>query len=104
MKMKTIKNFLKLQLGDVISTKANVNKINLFYVLYFLKWQLNYNKLKKITHDWIAVVRKNNKWILKLTTYLGYKMVKETDKEYKAIIKKFNVKFKNFFFLSLKVK
>ena len=27
MKMKTIKNFLKLQLGDVISTKANVNKI-----------------------------------------------------------------------------
>ena len=27
MKMKTTKNFLKLQLGDVISTKANVNKI-----------------------------------------------------------------------------
>ena len=83
---------------------SNVNKINLFYVLYFLKWQLNYNKLKKITHDWIAVVKRNNKWILKLTTYLGYKMVKENDKEYEVIIKKFNVKFKNFFFLYLKVK
>ncbi len=83
---------------------SNVNKINLFYVMYFLKWQLNYNKLKKINHDWIAVVKKNNKWILKLTTHIGYRIVKEKDREYEAIKKKFNVNSKKFDFLSLKVR
>lgn len=83
---------------------SNIKKINLFYVLYFLKWQLKYNKLKKIDQNWVAVVKKNNRWILRLTKYLGYKIVNKIDKEYKVIKKIFNVGNKKFYFLFLEIK
>ena len=37
---------------------SNVNKINIFYVLFILKWLFSYNKKKKQKHDWVAVVKK----------------------------------------------
>ena len=83
---------------------SNSRKINLFYVLYALKWQFEYNKKKNINYDWIAVVKKNNKWILKLTRYLGYETVKNDSLHYKAIKKNFKVKRKDFHFLKLKIK
>tara|TARA_B100001939_G_C16915077_1_gene606516 strand:+ start:800 stop:1303 length:504 start_codon:yes stop_codon:yes gene_type:complete len=83
---------------------SNSRKINLIYVLYALKWQLKYNKKNNIKYDWIAVVKKNNKWILKLTKYLGYESVKNNSIHYKAIKKNFKVRRKDFYFLKLKTK
>ena len=44
---------------------------------------------KNQSYDWIAVVKKNNKWILKLILYLGYRYVDKSDETYNVIKKNF---------------
>ncbi len=83
---------------------SNTKKINLMHVLYFLKWQLNKNKKNKLNYDWIAVVKKNNSWILKLVYYLGYKRVNKNEIYHKVIQNHFKVSMKNYFYLKLIVK
>ena len=83
---------------------SNSRKINLIHVLYALKWQFKYNEKNNIKYDWIAVVKNNNRWILKLTRYLGYEAVKHDSIHDKAIKKNFKVKRKDFHFLKLKIK
>ena len=78
---------------------SNTSKINIIYVLYVLKWLFSYNKKKNQSYDWIAVVKKNNKWILKLILYLGYRYVDKSDETYNAIKKFFKVSNKKYFFL-----
>lgn len=78
---------------------SNSNKINLFHVIYVLKWQLSDNKKKNRNFNWIAVVKKNNEWVLKLTTYLGYKKINKFHKDYQTIKNCFNVNDKDFYFL-----
>ena len=78
---------------------SNLKKVNLLYILFILKWQFSYNLRKKQKYDWIAVVKKNNKWILKLTYYIGYKLVKKSEVHYKVIKKIFKVNKKDYFFL-----
>ena len=78
---------------------SNLKKVNFLYILFILKWQFSYNLRKKQKYDWIAVVKKNNKWVLKLTYYLGYKLVKKGEVHYNAIKKIFKVSKKDYFFL-----
>lgn len=78
---------------------SNKNKINIIYVLFVLKWLFSYNKKKNQSYDWIAVVKKNNKWILKLILYLGYRYVDKSDETYDVITKFFKVSNKKYFFL-----
>jgi len=81
---------------------SNLKKVNLLYILYILKWLFSYNLSKKRKYDWIAVVKKNNKWVLKLTYYLGYKLVNKKEVHYNAIKKIFKVSKKDYFFLKYK--
>lgn len=78
---------------------SNTNKINIIYVFFVLKWLFSYNKKKNQSYDWIAVVKKNNKWILKLILYLGYRYVDKSDETYDVIKKFFKVSNKKYFFL-----
>ena len=83
---------------------SNSKKVNLIHVLYFLKWQLYKNKKRKLNYDWVAVVKKNNSWILKLVKFLGYELVNK-NKVYNKVIKNhFKVSVKNYFYLKLIVK
>ena len=81
---------------------SNLKKVNLLYILYILKWLFSYNLSKKRKCDWIAVVKKNNKWVLKLTYYLGYELVNKKEVHYNAIKKIFKVSKKDYFFLKYK--
>jgi hypothetical protein len=79
---------------------SNIKKVNIFYILYILKWQFKYNKKNKINYEWLAVVRKNNKWVFKITKYLGYKTVSNKESiQYKAIKEIFKVSENKFYFL-----
>jgi hypothetical protein len=79
---------------------TNSKKINIIYILYVLKWLFSYNIKKNQKHDWIAVVKKNNKWVLKLVLYLGYKFVAKNDKTHKVLKNFFKVSDKKYFFLT----
>tara|TARA_A100001011_G_scaffold108460_1_gene115067 strand:- start:8982 stop:9476 length:495 start_codon:yes stop_codon:yes gene_type:complete len=78
---------------------SNTKKINIIYVLFVLKWLFSYNVKKNQKYDWIAVVKKNNKWILKLIIYLGYRYVNKNDKTYNVIKKFFKVSNKKYYYL-----
>ena len=83
---------------------SNKKKTNLYYVLFILKWQLEYLQRKKLNYDWIAVINKKNKWVLALTKLLGYTHVSQKEIFFqKAINKIFNVSKKKYFYLKLKV-
>tara|TARA_A100001015_G_scaffold320830_1_gene448699 strand:- start:364 stop:861 length:498 start_codon:yes stop_codon:yes gene_type:complete len=82
---------------------SNIKKINLFHVLYLLKWQLKRNAKKNVNFDWIAVVKKNNKWILKLTQMIGYTKVKGNAKLYSDIKTFFKVSDDEYYFLHFKI-
>ncbi len=79
---------------------SNSKRINIIYVLYVLKWLFSYNRRQNQKHDWIAVVKKNNQWILKLVLYLGYKHVDKNDKTYNVIKNFFKVSDKKYYFLT----
>lgn len=83
---------------------SNSKKVNLIHVLYFLKWQLYNNKKRKLNYDWVAVVKKNNSWILKLVNFLGYEVVNKNEVYNKVIKNHFKVSMKNYFYLKLIVK
>jgi hypothetical protein len=83
---------------------SNSKKVNLIHVLYFLKWQLYKNKKRKLNYDWVAVVKKNNSWILKLVKFLGYELVNKNEVYNKVIKNHFKVSVKNYFYLKLIVK
>ena len=83
---------------------SNSKKINLIDVLYFLKWQLKKNKKEKLKYDWVAVVKKNNIWILKLVNFLGYQKVTKNEIYYDVIKNHFKVNVKNYFYLKLMIK
>ncbi len=83
---------------------SNSKKVNLIHVLYFLKWQLYKNKKRKLNYDWVAVVKKNNSWILKLVNFLGYEVVNKNEVYNKVIKNHFKVSMKNYFYLKLIVK
>lgn len=82
---------------------SNKKKTNLYYVLFILKWQLQYLKRKKLNYPWIAVVNKKNKWVLALTKFIGYERVTSKEIFFKrAIKKKFKVTEEKFFYLKLR--
>ena len=83
---------------------SNSKKVNLIQVLYFLKWQLFKNKKKKLKHDWVAVVKKNNSWILRLVYYLGYERVNKNEIYHEVIKTHFKVRMKDYYYLKLIVK
>ena len=83
---------------------SNSKKISLINVLYFLKWQLNRNKKMKLNYDWVAVVKKNNSWILKLVNYLGYRKVDKNEIYHQVIKKHFKVSMNKYFYLKLIIK
>ena len=82
---------------------SNSNQIDIMHVLYFLKLKFKNNKKRKLNYDWIAVVKKNNPWILKLTKYLGYTKVQKGELHYRVIKNYFCVDEKRFYFLKLKL-
>ncbi len=80
---------------------SNQKKTNLIHILYFQKWQIK--NRKKLGLFWIAVIKKNNKKILKLCKYLGYKLVSKKDNKIHKLIKDFfKVSSNEFYFLKLK--
>lgn len=79
---------------------SNSKKINIIYILYVLKWLFSYNKKKNQKYDWIAVVKKNNRWILKLVLHLGYKIVSKNNETYNVIKTFFKVSDKEYFYLT----
>ena len=80
---------------------ANVKSINMYYVIYLCKKQIQYHK-KKNNYPWVALVKKKNKSVLNLTKYLGYKIVKKNDNFYKEISDIFGVNSRFFNFLILR--
>jgi hypothetical protein len=81
---------------------SNKKKVNLIMVVYALRWQLKLNKKNSKDYDWIAVVKKNNKSVKKLTDFLGYKIVSKNNKNYELIKKIYKVSDKNYYYLYLK--
>ena len=81
---------------------SNKKKINLIIVAYVLRWQLKLNKKNSKNYDWIAVVKKNNLSVKKLTHFLGYRNVSKNNKHYEIIKNTFNVSSKNYYYLHLK--
>ena len=82
---------------------SNRIKINLYYIIAILKWQLRRNKNKKVNYPWLAVVKNNNKSVLKLTNYLGYKIISRKNNYLFNVIKNiFSVSNKKYYFLYLK--
>jgi hypothetical protein len=82
---------------------SNRIKINLYYIIAILKWQLRRNKNKKVNYPWLAVVKNNNKSVLKLTNYLGYKIISRKNNYLFNVIKSiFSVSNKKYYFLYLK--
>ena len=80
----------------------NNEKIFLIIVAYVLRWQLKLNKKNSKNYDWIAVVKKNNLSVKKLTHFLGYRNVSKNNKHYEIIKNTFNVSPKNYYYLHLK--
>ena len=79
---------------------SNDKNINLYDVLFALKWLLKKNKRCKKNYNWIAVVRRTNKSILKLTKYLGYVEIKDKkDLFYNLIKKSLSKNYKDYYFL-----
>ena len=60
---------------------SNTERINLYFVLYCLKWQLQYLKRKKLNYEWVAVTKKQNVAVQNLTSILGYKEIKKNEKK-----------------------
>jgi len=79
---------------------SNIRNVNIFYILYLLKWQFKLNKKNKINYEWLAVVKKNNNWVFKITKYLGYKtVIDKSSIHFRAIKKIFKVDETQFYFL-----
>ena len=80
---------------------SNKKKVNLLMVVYALRWQLKLNKKNSKNYDWIAVVKKNNSSVKKLTNFLGYRNVSKNDDYYEIIKNTFNVSHKKYYYLHL---
>jgi len=80
---------------------GNKKKVNLLMVSYALRWQLKLNKKNHKNYDWIAVVKKNNRPVKKLTDFLGYRNVTRNDVQYEIIKNTFNVSHKKYYYLYL---
>ena len=79
---------------------SNYKNTNLFDILYVLKWLLKKNEIKKKNYDWLAIVKRKNNSILKLTKYMGYyEIFNKNDYFYKLIKKTFKPKTNQFHFL-----
>ena len=70
-------------------------------VVYALRWQLKLNKKNSKNYDWIAVVKRNNVAVKKLTNFLGYKNVSKNNSHYEIIKNTFNVSHKKYYYLHL---
>lgn len=81
---------------------SNTKGINLYFVLYCLKWQLRYLKNRKLNYEWVAVIKKQNSAVQILTRMLGYREIKNNERKYYNLVKKiFNVSKSKYIFLKL---
>ena len=72
-------------------------------------WNLRRNATRKpfakrVFVKKVAVVKKNNIWILKLVNFLGYQKVTKNEIYYDVIKNHFKVNVKNYFYLKLMIK
>lgn len=71
------------------------NNCNFAHIYQALKWQLV--KKKKYKIKWIAIINKNNKFVLVMNKNLGFKKLKVKSKLYKEICSYFGIKVDQFF-------
>ena len=103
-----IKKSLNIFDKVVVATTDNINKnyhftiddrLNIINDSLFKELKLNKKNSKN--YDWIAVVKRNNVAVKKLTNFLGYKNVSKNKSHYEIIKNTFNVSHKKYYYLHL---